>query len=126
MPSVIAQTTAANAYPKVGYYLAGSQNFQSSIYCFLGKVDIIVKIEDTNNEGINPSSIYRNNGIYIAGYRIWSADTTSIVYEPDDFGMKYKFDRQPGNSYVHQVFVQGVATLSNPIYILTNGNTFLH
>jgi len=82
-----------------------------------GKVDIIVKIEERNGS----SSIYQNNGTYIAGYRIWSADTSNVVFEPDDFGMKYKFDRQPGNSYVHQVFVQGVATLSNPIYILSNG-----
>jgi type IX secretion system substrate protein len=83
-----------------------------------GKVDIIVRIEERNGT----SSIHRNNGTYIAGYRIWNADTTEVVYEPADAGMKYKFDRQPGNSYVAQVFVKGMATLSDPIYILTNGS----
>jgi hypothetical protein len=83
-----------------------------------GKVDIIIRIDEKNGT----SSIYQNNGTYIAGYRIWNADTSAILFEPDDSGVKYKFDRQPGNSYVHQVFVQGVATLGDPIYILTNGD----
>ncbi|MBL1215371.1 MAG: T9SS type A sorting domain-containing protein [Ignavibacteriae bacterium] len=83
-----------------------------------GKVDIIIKIEERNGT----SGIYTNNGTYIAGYRVWNADTSEVVFEPNDSGMKFKFDRQPGNSYVHQVFLQGVATLSNPVYILTNGD----
>ncbi len=82
-----------------------------------GKVDIVIKIEEKN--GIY--STQANNGTYLLGYRIWNADTTQIIYEPPDNGVKYKFDRKPLNSYVHKVFVQGEATLSNPVYWLTNG-----
>jgi hypothetical protein len=83
-----------------------------------GKIDIIIKIQERNGS----SGIYANNGTYIAGYRVWNSDTSMVVFEPDDGGMKYKFDRQPGNFYVHQVFVDEMASTSNPVYILTNGN----
>ncbi len=81
------------------------------------KIDIIVKITEQNG----PYSVHRNNGTYIAGYRIWTADTSQIVYEPKDAGKKYQFDRKPLNDYVHNAFLEGVATTSNPVYILTNG-----
>ncbi len=82
-----------------------------------GKVDIIIKVEEKNGS----YSTQANNGTYLLGYRVWNEDTTAIVYEPPDKGTKYKFDRKPLNSYVHQVFVKGMATLSNPVYWLTNG-----
>ncbi len=82
-----------------------------------GKVDIIIKIEERNGT----STVNANNGTYIAGYRIWSEDTSQIIYEPDDGGVKYRFYRKPYNDDVHNVYVKGVATLSNPVYILTNG-----
>ena len=82
-----------------------------------GKVDIIIKVEEKNGS----YSTQANNGTYLLGYRIWNADTTQIIYEPPDGGVKYKFDRKPLNSYVHKVFVKGMATLSNPVYWLTNG-----
>ncbi len=81
------------------------------------KVDIIVKIEEQNG----PATINKNNGTYIIGYRVWSEDTSVVVYEPDDNGMKYKFFRKPYDNDVHNVFLKGVATLSNPVYIITNG-----
>ena len=83
-----------------------------------GRIDIRIKIEERNG----PWSSHRNNGTYLAGYRIWNRDTSQIVYEPADAGVKYRFDRKPFNSDVHQVFVKGVATLSNPVYWLTNGS----
>jgi type IX secretion system substrate protein len=83
-----------------------------------GRIDIQVKIEERNG----PSNIHRNNGTYIAGYRVWSPDTSQIIYEPANSGIKYRFDKKPFNSYVHRVFVDGIATLSNPVYWLTNGN----
>ena len=92
------------------------------------KVDIIVKIEEWNG----PSYVHRNNGTYIAGYRVWTEDTSQVVYEPADSGKKYQFDRKPLNEDVHNVFLAGVATTSNPVYILTNGkgeryvNTYRH
>lgn len=87
-------------------------------YGLSGRVDIQVRIEEWNG----PWSSHRNNGTYLAGYRIWNQDTSQIVYEPADAGVKYCFDRKPFNSYVHQVFVKDVATLSNPVYWLTNGS----
>ncbi len=83
-----------------------------------GKVDIQIKIEEINGS----TSSGRNNGTYIAGYRVWNEAKTEIVYEPDDAGVKYRFDWKPLNSYVHNAFVKNVATLSNPVYWLTNGD----
>jgi len=83
-----------------------------------GKVDIQIKIEEVNGS----SSVDRNNGTYIAGYRIWDEAKSEIIFEPNDAGVKYRFDFLPNNSYVHNAFVKNVATLSNPVYWLTNGN----
>ena len=83
-----------------------------------GKIDIIIKIEERNGT----QTIHRNNGTYMAGYRIWNRDRTVLIYEPPDDGIRYKFDTKPLNSDVHKVFVKGVATLSNPVYIITNGD----
>ncbi len=83
-----------------------------------GRIDIRVKIVDWNG----PYSGHRNNGPYLSGYRVWNEDTSQIVFEPHDLGIKYRFDRKPYNSYVHQVFAENVATLSNPVFWLTNGS----
>lgn len=83
-----------------------------------GKVDIQVKIEEINGS----SSVDRNNGTYICGYRVWNEEKTEIVYEPNDLGVKYRFDYKPLDAYVHNAFAKNVATLSNPVYWLTNGN----
>ncbi len=83
-----------------------------------GKIDIQIKIEEINGD----YSGQRNNGTYIAGYRIWNEAKTEIIYEPADAGVKYRFDWKPNNAYVHNAFVKNVATLSNPVYWLTNGD----
>lgn len=83
-----------------------------------GKVDIKIKIEDPN--GV--SSSYGNNAPYIVGYRIWDSSKTNIVYSQFPDGIVYKFDLKPIDDDVHNVYVQGEATLSNPVYWLTNGN----
>lgn len=82
------------------------------------KIDIIVKIEEQNGTSYS----HRNNGTFKFGYRIWSADTSAVLYAPSDSGWKYEFMRKPYDSDVHKVYLKGVATLSNPVYILTNGN----
>ena len=82
------------------------------------KVDIIIKVEEQNGS----DGISRNNGTFILGYRIWNEAKTEVLYEPEDAGVKFRFDSKPLDSDVHNVFVKGVATLSNPVYILTNGN----
>ncbi|GJQ62556.1 MAG: hypothetical protein SCALA702_16090 [Melioribacteraceae bacterium] len=82
------------------------------------RIDIIIKMEEINGSG----GIYENNGSYIVGWRLHSADTTQVVYEQFPQGITYKFDIKPDNSDVHNVFVQGIATLSDPVYYITNGN----
>jgi len=82
------------------------------------KVDMIIKIEEQNGS----SGISRNNGTFVVGYRIWNEAQTEVVYEPADGGIKYRFDSKPLDSDVHIVFKKGLATLSDPVYIITNGD----
>ena len=58
---------------------------------------------------------------YYVGYRILSADTSTVVDEPPSGGVRYRFDTKPSNSYVHRVFATG-SDLSTHIYTITNGN----
>jgi murein DD-endopeptidase MepM/ murein hydrolase activator NlpD len=86
-----------------------------------GPVDIRVHVRETN--AAYPSQVRgstSNNGTYIAGYRILSADTSTVVYEPPSAGVRFKFDSKPSNSYVHRVFSPG-SDLSTHIYTMTNG-----
>ncbi|MGB2959195.1 MAG: hypothetical protein WBD30_09940, partial [Bacteroidota bacterium] len=86
-----------------------------------GPVDIRVHIRETN--AAYPSQVRSstsNNGTYIAGCRILSADTSTVVYEPPAAGIRFRFDNKPGNSYVHRVFSPG-SDLSTHIYTMTNG-----
>jgi hypothetical protein len=98
------------------FYINDS-NFELPHYGLSGKVDIKIKIEERNGT----STIHRNNGTYLAGYRILSEDTSTVVHEPFADGTVYKFDREPVDADVHNVFVKGEATLSNPVYWITNG-----
>jgi len=82
-----------------------------------GKVDIRIEVKERN--GTDP--IHTNNGTYILGYRVFSEDGNMTIYEPDNDGVKYRFYRLPSSNYVHSAFVKNVATLSKPIYWLTNG-----
>ncbi len=87
-----------------------------------GLVDIRVHIEETSAAdpgGISSSTT--NNGTYIVGYKILSADRSTEVYVPPANGVRFKFDRMPQDTYVHNVFATG-ATLSAHIYTITNGN----
>ncbi|MCB9206029.1 MAG: T9SS type A sorting domain-containing protein [Ignavibacteriales bacterium] len=84
----------------------------------IGKVDIRIDVREKN--GTSSSNV--NNGTYILGYRVLSESGSEIIYEPKDNGVKYRFYYIPNDNYVHNVFVKNVATLSDPIYWLTNGN----
>jgi hypothetical protein len=87
-----------------------------------GLVDIRTHIRETNAAdppNVTPST--SNNGTYIAGYKILSADTTTVVYEPPSGGVRFRFDRKPFDSYVHTVFAPG-SDLSTHIYTITNGD----
>ncbi len=105
----------------VKFYLDGT-NIE-----FLGNrvsslVDIRAHIAETSAAdpgGISSSTT--NNGTYIAGYKILSADRSTVVYEPPDAGVRYRFDRKPGDSYVANAFAAG-SDVGTHIYILTNGD----
>ncbi len=101
----------------LAFYIQGTK-FTLPSSGLAGKIDIKIKIEEINGT----SSSARNNGTYIAGYRIWDENKTQIIYEQFPDGAAYRFDLLPTNADVHNVFVLGEATLSNPVYWLTNGN----
>ena len=82
-----------------------------------GKVDIKLKVVDRNGSTSSGS----NNGTYILGYKLWNKDTSEVVYSLNGDGTVYRFDRKPLDNQVHSVFVANEATLSNPVYWLTNG-----
>ena len=84
-----------------------------------GAVDIVVKVDEQNG----PPSSYlsrRNNGIYKIGYKILTADTSSIVYEPPNGGLRFRFDTKPRNAYVHNVFFDQLSSTTSHVYIVTN------
>ncbi len=84
-----------------------------------GAVDIVVKVDEQNGP---PSSALsrRNNGIYKIGYKILSADTSTVVYEPPSNGWRFKFDTKPDNDYVHNVFFDQLSSTTSHVYIVTN------
>ena len=65
-----------------------------------GNVEFIVKVNEHNGTG--PSQV--NNGTYQLGYRILS-DSLTVVYEPPDAGVRFRFDRKPFDDYADNVFV---------------------
>ncbi len=86
-----------------------------------GNVDIRVHVAETNAadpSGISSSTT--NNGTYIVGYKILSADRSTEVYVPPSNGVRFRFDRAPQDAYVNNVFAPG-SDLSTHIYTITNG-----
>lgn len=87
-----------------------------------GLVDIMVHVREQN--GPRSSAIgVRNNGTYLLGYQILSADRDSVVYSPPNQGLRFQFDSKPDNKYVHLVFSDWLATVSKHVYIVTNRAT---
>ena len=87
-----------------------------------GKVDISIRVNERNGPG-SPGSTQTNNGTYMIGYRIWSADTSAVVVEPPDAGLRYRFDRMPLNTYVDVAFLgEPYSSTSAHYYFLTNGS----
>ncbi|MBI3110024.1 MAG: T9SS type A sorting domain-containing protein [Ignavibacteriales bacterium] len=86
-----------------------------------GKVEIIIKVDERNGLG-TVGGTKTNNGTYAIGYRIRSADTSDIVSEPPDQGLRYRFDRKPLDSYVGRAFLESMSTVSAHYYIVTNGS----
>ncbi len=87
-----------------------------------GNVDIRVYVKETSAadpSGISSSTT--NNGTYMVGYKVLTADRSAEVYVPPSNGVRFRFDRMPVDTYVHNVFASG-SDLSTAIYTITNGN----
>ena len=85
-----------------------------------GNVDFISQMVERNSSGEPSSGSTTNNGVYLTGYKIYSADKSTIVYTPPANGTRFKFDYMPLNAYVNNVYTLQ-SNVSNHIYILTNG-----
>ncbi len=84
-----------------------------------GKIDIIVHIQESNWSG---STSGTNNGTYAIGYRILTADTQTVVYNPPSNSVRYRYYIKPLNDYLNYNYYQPEASTSNHVYIITNGN----
>jgi hypothetical protein len=87
-----------------------------------GLVDIAVKVDEQNGP---PSSntARRNNGTYTIGYKILSDDSSTVVFEPPNDGLRFQFDTKPSNTHVHRVFFDRLSSTQNHVYIVTNDVT---
>ena len=84
-----------------------------------GLVDIIVKVDEQNGPPNSPPSRL-NNGTYKIGYKILSADSDSVVFEPPNGGLRFQFDTKPSNAYVDIVFFQPLSSTTSHVYQVTN------
>ena len=81
------------------------------------KVDIIAHVEEVNGT----SAASQNNGTYKIGYKILSADKKSVVFNPPDNGLRFKYYNKPDNSYVNINYYQPESNTSRHVYLVTNG-----
>ena len=87
-----------------------------------GLVDIVVKVDEQNGPPTSRLS-RRNNGTYKIGYKILSSDTSSIIFEPSNGGLRFQFNTKPSNSDVHRVFFDQLSSTTSHVYIVTNDIT---
>ncbi len=106
--------------PKIKYikFLLDNSNVVLNSSALGNKIDVIVHIEEAN--GVSSSA--SNNGAYSLGYKILSADRTTIVFNPPDNGLRYRYIKKPDDSYVNVNYYKPESNTSQHVYILTNGN----
>ncbi|MBI2429539.1 MAG: T9SS type A sorting domain-containing protein [Ignavibacteriales bacterium] len=85
-----------------------------------GLVDFISQMVERNGTGNPNSSSWTNNGVYHTGYKVLSADKSTVIYNPPGDGVRYKFDYKPNDSQSNVAYTLE-STTSQHIYILTNG-----
>ncbi|MFQ5706453.1 MAG: FlgD immunoglobulin-like domain containing protein [bacterium] len=85
-------------------------------------VDIVVKVDEQNGPPTSRVS-RRNNGTYKIGYKILSADTSTVVFEPPNGGVRFQFDTKPSNSHVHRVYFDQLSSTTSHVYIVSNDIT---
>ncbi len=84
-----------------------------------GLVDIMVKVDEQNGPSGSALS-RRNNGTYKIGYKVLSADSSTVIFEPPNDGLRFQFDTKPSNSFVTRVFFQQLSSTTSHVYQVTN------
>ena len=86
-----------------------------------GNIEFVVKVNERNAPG-GVGTTQTNNGTYLLGYRILSSDFLSVVYEPPDAGVRFRFDRKPYDDNADFVFLpEPFSSTSAHYYRLTSG-----
>jgi len=109
-------------WPPVIKYVRFYQNnstTQLSPNRLTGRVDIIVKVEEANGAPGSSTSVL-NNGTYKLGYKIFNSDTSEIIFEPPNNGLRFKFDSKPNNSCVNITYFRPLSSTSSHVYQVTN------
>lgn len=84
-----------------------------------GLVDIMVKVDEQNGPPSARTSRL-NNGTYKIGYKILSADTGTVVFDPGNNGLRFKFDNKPSNRFVNTVYYKPMSSTTSHTYQVTN------
>ncbi len=87
-----------------------------------GLVDIVVKVDEQNGPPGSATSVL-NNGTYKIGYKILSADTATVVFEPPNNGVRFQFDTKPDNAHVNTVYFRPLSSTTSHVYQVTNNVT---
>jgi len=115
-------TPLDDPWPPIIRYVRFYQNNTTNLFPtneISGLVDIVVRVDEQNGPPTSPTSRL-NNGTYKIGYKIYNADTSIIIHEPPNGGLRFKFDTKPSNSYVDIVFFQALSSTSSHVYQVTN------
>ncbi len=106
--------------PEINYvhFFQSGSGMEFSNNSVSGPVDIVAHISEKS--GPPGSSISQlNNGIYKLGYKILTADRSTVVYSPPNNGLRYQFDRKPLQD-VHNTFHPGFSSTSTHVYYVNN------
>jgi hypothetical protein len=115
-------TPLIDTYPPIIRFIRLYQNNTTNEFPtneISGRVDIVVKVDEQNGPPGSPTSRL-NNGTYKIGYKILSADTSIVVYEPPNGGVRFQFNTKPSNSYVDIVFFKTLSSTTSHTYQVTN------
>ncbi|MHC1737490.1 MAG: peptidoglycan DD-metalloendopeptidase family protein [Ignavibacteriaceae bacterium] len=106
--------------PRIRYikFLLDNSSVQVPAGGLGSKIDIVVHIEEANGT----SSSASNNGAYQVGYKVFSADGNTVVFNPPDNGSRYIYDNKPRDQYVNINFYQPESNTSQHVYNITNGS----
>ncbi len=85
-----------------------------------GLFDIVAQLVEVNANASPNSGSTSNNGVYKTGFKIYSADKSTVVYTPPSNGVRYQFDWKPNDAHSNVVYTLTSST-SQHIYYLTNG-----